>query len=79
MLTDELATNPNPTKTVNIAVPPYEINGSGAPTTGKIPVTIATFTKTYKKIITDIPKHKRVANLLLLLIEIKFIDKRITK
>ena len=39
-----LATMPNAINKVSIDVPPYEINGSGAPTTGSNPVTMATFT-----------------------------------
>ena len=39
-----LATMPNAINKVSIEVPPYEINGNGAPTTGSNPVTIATLT-----------------------------------
>jgi hypothetical protein len=41
-----LSTKPNPIIIVTIEVPPYETSGSGTPTTGTSPVTIATLMKT---------------------------------
>ena len=37
---------PSDSPSVTIAVPPYEMNGSGTPTTGRMPVTMPMFTKT---------------------------------
>ena len=37
---------PNPSITVTIALPPYEISGSGTPTTGMRPITIAVLMNT---------------------------------
>ncbi len=44
-------------------VPPYEINGSGIPTTGKRPITIDIFTKDWIKIRLATPKIKYLEKL----------------
>ena len=48
---------PKDSITDNIAVPPYDINGKGIPTTGIRPVTINIFNKTYKNRLDAIPKQ----------------------
>ena len=56
------------------AVPPYESNGRGAPTTGNTPVTIAIFTNTYKKMIIANPLATRLLNLFFALRPIPVIE-----
>ena len=41
---------------VTVIVPPYDINGSGTPTTGKIPITIPIFIKTWKNNMNPTPE-----------------------
>ena len=36
---------PQPTPSVTRAVPPYDMKGSGTPTTGRMPITMPMFTK----------------------------------
>ena len=49
---------PNEIITDNIAVPPYDISGSGTPTTGIRPVIIEALENTYKKKFKETPTDK---------------------
>ena len=50
-----LDNNPMLSIKVIMAVPPYDINGKGTPTTGKSPMTIAMLMNTYKNKVVVIP------------------------
>ena len=60
-----LINSPTPIPSVIKAVPPYEISGSGTPTTGISPMTMAILMKTYRKNVTVTPNATRRPNWLL--------------
>jgi hypothetical protein len=57
-----LDNNPMLSIKVIMAVPPYDINGKGTPTTGKSPMTIAMLINTYKNMIQNISINFNIFN-----------------